>query len=121
MRVAAFVVVSLVVAGLTAVSAQERVPPYKPGSGVTLPQVVKEVKPVYPKEVMDKRIQGSVTVRAVVEADGTVGETEVTKALEPTLDEEAVKAAKQWLFKAGEKDGKPVPVEISLEMTFTLK
>lgn len=121
MRIRPLVVASLVVFGLVAVSAQERVAPYKPGAGITLPRVIKEVKPVYPEAVKEERVQGYVQLRTVVEADGTVGEVEVTKALEPRLDEEAVKAARQWLFEPGKKDGKPVPVEITLEMTFTLK
>ena len=37
------------------------------------------------------------------------------------LDAQAVNAMKQWLFKPGSKDGKPVPVRVSVEMTFRLK
>ena len=37
------------------------------------------------------------------------------------LDEAAVKAMKQWEFKPGLKDGKPVAVRISVDMAFTLK
>jgi len=37
------------------------------------------------------------------------------------LDDEAVKALKQWRFSPGTKDGKPVPVVVELEMTFTLR
>ena len=96
-------------------AAQER-----PGN-VTLPQVVKEVKPHYPREVMDERVQGSVVLNVVVRGDGTVGDVDVKKALHPKLDESAIAAARQWLFKAGEKDGKPVDVAIEIEMTFTLK
>jgi outer membrane biosynthesis protein TonB len=36
------------------------------------------------------------------------------------LDNEAVKAARQWVFKPGTKDGKPVAVRIILELTFSL-
>ena len=37
------------------------------------------------------------------------------------LDNEAVKAAKQWRFRPAEKDGKPIAMRIQLEMTFALK
>ena len=43
--------------------------------------------------------------------DGTVGETaKVIQSLDAKfgLDDEAVKASKQWLFKPATKDGKPV-------------
>jgi len=84
---------------------------------------VKEVKPSYTPEAMQNKIQGSVWLRIVVLADGTIGDITVTRSLDETygLDQEAIKAAKQWLFKPGTKDGKPVPVEVTLELTFTLK
>ena len=37
------------------------------------------------------------------------------------LDAQAVSAVKQWLFKPGTKEGKPVAVHVTIEMTFTLK
>ena len=37
------------------------------------------------------------------------------------LDTQAVEAVRQWLFKPGTKEGKPVAVRVALEMTFTLK
>jgi len=94
---------------------------YKAGDGITLPVVVKEVKPSYTPAAKDRKVQGSVWVRAVVRTDGKVGDIEITRSLDPDLDREAGKAATQWLFKPGTKDGKPVPVQITLEMTFTLK
>ena len=96
---------------------------YRAGDGVTLPVVTKNVKPAYTKAAMDAGIQGSVLLKAVVQADGDVGDVQVTRSLDTEfgLDEEAIKAAKEWKFKPGSKDGKPVAVEITLEMTFTLK
>ena len=95
----------------------------KPGNGVTAPRIVREVKPNYTRDAMDAKIQGAVWLEAVVLEDGTVGTVKVTKSLdtEHGLDEEAVKAMKQWTFKPGTKDGKAVPVQIEVEMTFRLK
>jgi TonB family protein len=91
--------------------------------GVTPPQAVKDVKPQYTPEAMKANIQGIVTLECVVKADGTVGDVRVVKSLDETygLDDEAVKTAKQWRFKPGRKNGKPVPVVISLDFTFTQK
>jgi len=94
---------------------------YKPGDGVSAPVMVKEVRPQYNPEAMRAKIEGSVTLECVVQIDGAVGEVHVTKSLDPGLDEEAIKAVKQWRFEPGTKDGKPVPVRITLEMTFTLR
>jgi TonB family protein len=94
---------------------------YKPGAGVSAPVVVKQVKPQYTPEAKDAKIQGVVTLECVVESDGTIGDVEVTTSLDAGLDQEAIKAVKQWRFEPGTKDGKPVPVLITLEMTFTLR
>jgi periplasmic protein TonB len=94
---------------------------YTPGDGVLAPVLVKEVKPQYTADAMRARIQGVVTLECVVQPDGAIGEARVTKALNPALDQEAIKAVKQWRFKPGLKDGKPVPVRVNLEMTFTLR
>jgi len=45
----------------------------------------------------------------------------VTTSLDAGLDQEAIKAVKQWRFEPGTKDGKPVPVLMTIEMTFTLR
>ena len=37
------------------------------------------------------------------------------------LDDEAVKASKQWTFKPATKDDKPVTTHIVIEQTFTLR
>lgn len=85
------------------------------------PRAIKEVKPQYTPEAMRAGVQGSVLLNCEVRADGTVGDVRVTKPLDRGLDEQAVKAVKQWRFKPGTLDGKPVPVRVSIEMTFTLR
>lgn len=96
---------------------------YREGNGVTSPIVIKEVKPSYTGEAMRARIQGLVTMEAVVLPDGSVGNVQVTKSLDSTfgLDKEAIKTVKQWRFRPGTKAGQPVAVLIIIEMTFTLR
>lgn len=114
---------TVMAAGLGTAAFGQTAQVYSPGNGVTLPVVVREVKPDYTPEAKEHRLQGSVWLAAVVQADGTVGTVEVTRSLDTKygLDDQAVAAAKQWQFKPGTKDGKAVPVKITLEMTFTLK
>lgn len=96
---------------------------HEPRSGVTLPVVVREVKPAYTAEAMQAKIQGSVILGIVVLPDGTVGDITVKHSLDEEygLDQAAINAARQWIFKPGTKDGKPVAVSVTLELTFTLK
>ena len=113
----------MVIATLTAVAAQEPAPVYAPGNGVSLPVVVKQVPPQYTQEAKDARIQGTVLLECVVLADGTIGDVSVKRSLDSTLglDQEAVKAMKQWQFSPGMKDGKPVAVRVQVESAFTLQ
>ena len=108
-----------IVASLVAQSGQV----YKPGKdGVKAPVLIKEVKPHYTDSAKARGVQGSVEMAVIVQTDGTVGdEVRVTKSLDPDLDQEAIVALRQWRFKPGTKDDKPVDVEVNIEMTFTLK
>jgi len=96
---------------------------YKPGDGVSLPQVTKQVRPQYTPEAMANRIEGKVGLETVVLSDGKVGDVTVTESLDSIygLDKNAVAAMKQWEFKPGVKDGKPVAVRVAVVMNYTLK
>jgi protein TonB len=115
--------IAVVVAFAALANAQDAPQVYTPKDGVQVPQLLREVKPVYTEEAKKQGIQGTVRLDAVVLADGTVGEVRVTQSLDSKygLDDQAVKAMKQWLFKPGSKDGKAVAVRVDVEMTFTLK
>lgn len=125
MRLMAFVVAIGCAFGMFSVTAasQDATGVYAPGQGVVVPRLVKEVKPQYTDEAKAAGIQGPIGLNAVVLDDGSVGDVKVTKSLDTVhgLDEQAVKAMKQWVFEPGKKDGKPVPVRVDVEMTFTLK
>jgi protein TonB len=97
--------------------------PYRPGNGVTLPRVINEVKPQYTSDAMRAKVQGTVLLECVVRPDGTVGDVQVVRSLDPTfgLDEEAKKAARRWRFAPGTRLGEPVSVLVTIELTFTLR
>ena len=96
---------------------------YEIGNGVIAPRVVKEVKPAYTAEAMRAKVQGVVWLRCIVMPDGTVGRVEVVRSLDSVfgLDQEAVKAARQWRFMPGTRLGEPVAVRVTIELTFTLR
>ena len=96
---------------------------YQPGNGVSFPVKLKEVRPQYTSDAMRAKVQGIVLLQCVVRPDGTVGDVQVVRSLDPTfgLDQEAVKAAKQWLFRPGMRLGEPVAVQVTIELTFTLR
>lgn len=96
---------------------------YRPGSGIDLPQLVREVKPQYTADAMRHKVQGKVVLECVVLPDGTVGEAQVIRSLDSVfgLDLEALKAARQWRFVPGTRLGEPVAVLVQIEMEFTLR
>lgn len=96
---------------------------YRPGSGIELPRLLREVKPQYTADAMRAKIQGTAVLDCVVTPDGAVGECDIARSLDSSfgLDQEAVKAAKQWRFTPGRRFGQPVPVLVTIELTFTLR
>ena len=113
-------ILALAVSGV--VAAQQTVHDSKE-PGVTLPQVVKEVRGQYTQEAKDAHIEGTVVMTIVVQDNGKVGDVQVSRSLDPTygLDKQAVEAAKLWEFKPATKDGKPIAIRVDLEMKFILK
>ena len=96
---------------------------YREGNGVSSPVLIRELKPNYTGEAMRARIQGIVTVEAVVMTDGSVGEAHIIRSLDQQfgLDKEALKTVKQWRFRPGMLKGQAVPVLIQIELSFTLR
>ena len=96
---------------------------YRPGNGVTLPRVLHEERPAYTSDAMRAKVQGTVLLECVVKPDGSVGDVQVIRSLDPTfgLDQQAMVAARKWRFAPGTRLGEPVPVLITIELTFTLR
>ena len=82
-----------------------------------------EVKPQYTAQAMRAKIQGEVLLECIVQPDGSVGNIRVVRSLDASfgLDQEAIKAARQWRFAPGTKQGQPVPVLVTIAIAFTLR
>jgi TonB family protein len=88
------------------------------------PELLKEVRPEYTPEARAAAIEGRVVLSAEVLTDGTVGEVQIVRPLDENkygLDQEAVKAMKQWVFKPAMKNGEAVSMVIYVDMGFSLK
>lgn len=91
---------------------------FRIGGGVTAPQLIYRVEPKYPEEARKAGLEGTVVLDAVVDPDGMIHNMRVVRSLDPVLDENAMEAARQWKFRPGMKEGKPVAVAASIEVTF---
>ena len=92
-------------------------------AGITMPRILRQAMPNYTSAAMKQKIQGMVIVEAVVDTDGKIRDAKVVRSLDPTygLDQEALKAARLYLFEPGSRLGVPVPVLVTIEMTFTTR
>ena len=72
----------------------------------------------YTSEAENERINGSVILRCIFSAQGTVTHIRVVKGLPGGLTEKAMEAARQIKFTPATKDGKPVSMWIQLEYHF---
>jgi TonB family protein len=93
-----------------------------PGSGCTNPTMVRSVDPKYTHEAMLAKIEGNVEIEAVIQKNGTVGDMRVSQSLDTRfgLDDEAMKAAKGWLFRPAICQGQPVDMIVTLQLKFSL-
>jgi protein TonB len=93
---------------------------YRPQPGIVDPVAIRQIEPKYTAEALRARIQGEVELEAIINVDGSVGPVRVVKSLDRTfgLDQEAVKAAQQWLFRPAMHNGTPVPMVVRLILEF---
>ena len=76
---------------------------------------------VYPTIAQEQGIQGRVSIKFVIEKDGSIGETKVEESLSPECDKAAISAIKKLKkFVPGKQNGKPVRVWYRLPIRFRL-
>ena len=83
------------------------------------PHPIDIVTPVYPEEAKKKKIEGKVTLKVVVDVDGSVSDVSVLKGPE-IFRQASIDAALQFRFKPAEHKGKVVPVWMVMPIEFSL-
>src|SRR5215510_10348701 len=86
--------------------------------GVTAPKLLSKIDPAYTEEARAAKISGTVVLELVVDENGSADEVQVTKPLDPGLDQNAMAAVLQLRFAPATKDGKPVRVQATIEVNF---
>jgi TonB family protein len=95
--------------------------PYRPGSGVSPPRLLKEVRADYTDEARRANVTGEVVMEIVVRRDGTVGDVRILQRLGSGLDQRAVQAVRQWRFAPATLKGVPVDVIVEVGVEFKLR
>jgi TonB family protein len=87
----------------------------------TQPVPISQVNAQYTDQAREARVQGVITLRAVVRKDGTVDSIQVIQGLGYGLDDAAIAALKQWRFRPAMLNEQPVDVTMSFTMSFNLR
>ena len=88
---------------------------------VTPPRLIHSVDPEYDKASRKKKVQGTVVLTVLVTESGEPQDPKIDISLNPALDEKAIEAVSRWRFApATTKDGKPVAVQVRVEVNFHL-
>jgi protein TonB len=85
-----------------------------------LPEAITKVSPDYPDIARQSGMEGTVMVKALVGKDGKIRDVVVVKSI-PVLDDAAVRAVRQWVFKPALSNNKPVAVWVAVPVRFTLR
>ncbi len=93
---------------------------FRVGGGVSAPRALDTPDPEYSEEARKAKYQGTCVLWLIVGPDGKPRDIKVARALGMGLDEKAIEAVRMWKFEPAMKDGKPVAVQINVEVNFRL-
>jgi protein TonB len=92
----------------------------KIGGGVSQPEVIYKVDPEFSEEARKAKFMGIVLVNLIVDQNGLPQNVHVLRGVGMGLDERAVEAVRQYRFKPAREAGKPVAVELNIEVNFQI-
>jgi periplasmic protein TonB len=95
--------------------------PYRPGSGIEPPRLLKEVRAAYTDDARRQGLTGEVVLEIVVRRDGSVGDIRILRGLGGGLSDRAAQAVKQWRFSPAQRRGVPVDVIVEVAVEFKLR
>ena len=94
--------------------------PRRIGGGVSAPILIFSVEPEFSEEARKAKVAGNVLVNLWVDTNGNPSHVHVIRGVGMGLDEKAVEAVKQYKFKPAMENGKPVLVELNVEVNFQI-
>jgi TonB family protein len=83
-------------------------------------KLIKKVEPVYPDEARKAGIEGLVVLEGTIDTEGNVSKVKVLKGENESLNKAAAEAVKQWKYKPAILKGKPMPVNFTVTVKFSL-
>ena len=90
------------------------------GRDVPAPKRIRFVSPIFPPAAQAAGQRGIVIIELIIDEAGKVATADVLRSVVP-FDEAALSAARQWEYEVTKVDGQPVPVRLTVPITFALK
>jgi protein TonB len=87
----------------------------------TQPRIVHKIEPQYSEQARTEKVEGTVTLKVVVDTNGHPSDIRVVKSLGHGLDEKAIDAVEKWEFQPGTINGEPVAVAAIIQVPFRLQ
>ncbi|HMF76139.1 MAG TPA: M56 family metallopeptidase [Bryobacteraceae bacterium] len=113
----------LVLAVCTSFNFRDTQPPktvYNIGGEIAAPRLLSKVEPKYSDAAKTDKLEGTVILLIIIQADGTPSNIQVVRSLRPDLDANAIDALQQWRFAPATRQGVPVTVKAQVEINFKL-
>jgi len=89
------------------------------GGQLQQPKLLSSVSAVYPSLARSQRLQGDVTIDALIDANGNVASMKVLSG-NALLQSAATDALRRWKYQPARLDGQAIPVHINVTITFRL-
>ena len=93
---------------------------FRVGNGISAPALISKVEPQYTEEARMAKYQGTAVISVTIDPEGKAQNMRVVRGLGLGLDDQAMKAISQWVFKPGTQNGQAVPVMATIEVNFRL-
>jgi TonB family protein len=90
------------------------------GPGIRCQRPLSAPDPEYSEAARKAKLEGTVVLAVAINENGGVDDVKVVRHLEPSLEQKAIDAIKQWKFAPATKDSKPVAVQMNVDVTFKL-
>lgn len=90
------------------------------GKSGTPPRATSQARPIYPFEMRLSGMRGEVLVDFMVDIEGRVRNAYVTRSLNPSFDDPAIEAVRQWRFEPARVGERPVPMRMQVPIVFVL-
>jgi len=90
------------------------------GGAVSAPVLISHIEPEFSEEARKAKFPGVVTVSLIVDTEGLPQNVHVIRGVGMGLDEKALDAVRQYRFKPARENGHPVPVQVNVEVQFSI-